>query len=74
MSETDDQQLSNRITELEMLFTHLQHDVQQLNEVVLQQRQQLERLQKVNEQLQQHIEELENPEVRNPQEERPPHY
>ncbi|MAT15607.1 MAG: hypothetical protein CMJ46_10100 [Planctomyces sp.] len=66
--------LLQRIVELETLFTHLQHDVQQLNDVIIEQRQELEKLHEVNDRLQQHIEDLENPEERNPSDERPPHY
>ncbi|MCA9041657.1 MAG: SlyX family protein [Planctomycetaceae bacterium] len=66
--------LEQRIMELETLFTHLQHDVQQLNQVILEQQKQLDALHKKNEQLLQHIEELEKPEERDPLQERPPHY
>ena len=66
--------LDERIVELEILCTHLQHDFQDLNKVVIDQQSQLDQVQKINEQLQQHIEELENPETRDPDQERPPHY
>ncbi|QDU81103.1 hypothetical protein Pla110_28400 [Polystyrenella longa] len=74
MSPPDTEALLLRITDLEMLFTHLQHDVQQLNGVVLEQQSQLDDLRHINEKLQQHIEEIEGTEERNPSDERPPHY
>jgi SlyX protein len=64
-----------RLTSLEMLITHLQHDLEQLDEAVVGYRKDLESLRKDLERLQGHVERLElGPEARDPKLERPPHY
>jgi SlyX protein len=64
-----------RITELELLVTHLQRDLEALNSVVLEQQKQLDRLGKSLDKLDHQVEDmLDGGESRDPLAERPPHY
>ena len=69
-------ELSARVTELEVLFTHLQKTIQELNQVILQQGRQTDRLATQLSQLSADYGTLAAgpPVERNPMEERPPHY
>lgn len=68
--------LAARVTELEMLFTHLQQTVQELNGVVLEQGRLLDRLTvQLNRLAGDYAALAANPAAeRNPLDERPPHY
>lgn len=68
--------LAARVTELEMLFTHLQQTVQELNGVLLEQGRSLDQLSAQLARLASEYAALSaNPPVeRNPLDERPPHY
>ncbi len=70
-SNTDD-----RITNVELLMTHLQHDFEQLSQVVFRQQAELNALRKELALLDTRVVTLsaESPEVRDPQAEKPPHY
>ena len=73
MSDIDD--LQRRTAEVEFLLTHLQRDLDALNQVVLEQRAEIERLQSLVSRFEHRIGNLEaDPEVRDPGEERPPHW
>jgi uncharacterized coiled-coil protein SlyX len=64
-----------RITELELLVTHLQRDVDALNSVVLEQQKQLDGLHRVLTKLDHRVEEFfGGEETRDPVAEQPPHY
>jgi SlyX protein len=65
---------AQRLVDLELLLTHLQHDVEQLNAVVIAQQQELERLQRSLGKLQDRFDQSAEPEPRDPLQERPPHY
>lgn len=68
-------QLTDRVTELEILTTHLQREIAELNGVILEQQQMLEKLSLVVSRLDHRIIDLEaDDEVRDPEAERPPHY
>ena len=63
-----------RIVESEIALTHLQHDYESLNEVVLQQQKTIEQLAVKIQRLETKIESNADPEVRDAESERPPHY
>ena len=63
-----------RIVDAEMALTHLQHDYESLNEVVLTQQKAIESLSVQIQRLQSKVEANSDPEVRDPESERPPHY
>ncbi|MBM3971912.1 MAG: SlyX family protein [Planctomycetes bacterium] len=71
MSTADD-----RLTSVELLLTHLQHDFEQLSQVVFRQQAELDALRKELALLDTRVVTLstEVPEVRDPQAEKPPHY
>lgn len=70
-----DESPSTHTTELEILITHLQEDFQKLNSVVLDQQRQIAELVKTVERLDGKLQKLgEEPETRDPLQERPPHY
>ena len=65
----------DRLTNVELLMTHLQHDFEQLSQVVFRQQAELDGLRKQLVLLDSRVVTLtEGPEVRDPQEEKPPHY
>ena len=65
----------NRITKLESEIMHLDHKIDQLNDVILKQQAELDAINKKIQHLQANFERLdESPEERDPAEERPPHY
>ena len=67
--------LSDRILALETVVSHLQHDVEQMHIVMLAQRGEIQSLQALIESFQGRLEEAtKEPEQRNAEEERPPHY
>jgi uncharacterized coiled-coil protein SlyX len=69
------EELSARVQSLEMLAMHLQHDVEQMNEVILAQQAEIRGLRTLLERFQGQLENaLRDPEVRDIEEERPPHY
>ncbi len=66
---------ADRVTNLEILLTHLQEDFRQLDSAVLDQQQQIDALSKTISRLEVRIDKLsEGPENRDPAGERPPHY
>ena len=65
----------NRIIALELLVTHLERDLGTLNAVLLEQRKEIEALQRLISRLDDRVTRLaEEDEPRDPPEERPPHY
>jgi len=64
----------DRIVDTEMALTHLQHDYEALNEVVLEQQKTIEQLSIDIQRLQTKVEANSDPEVRDAESERPPHY
>lgn len=66
----------DRLTNVELLLTHLQHDFEQLSQVVFKQQAELDALRKELVLLDTRVVTLstEVPEVRDPQAEKPPHY
>lgn len=66
----------DRLTSVELLLTHLQHDFEQLSQVVFKQQAELDALRKELVLLDTRVVTLstEVPEVRDPQAEKPPHY
>ncbi len=68
-------QLSDRIQSLEMLVMHLQHDIEQLNSVILSQHGEIRALRALIERFESQLASaLTDPEVRDIEQERPPHY
>ena len=63
-----------RIIETEMALAHLQHDYESLNEVVLEQQRAIEQLSVQLLKLQSKIDASTEPEARDAEAERPPHY
>lgn len=65
----------NRVTNLELLLTHLQHDLEQLSQVVFRQQSEIDKLRKELTLLDSRVITLtEGPETRDPLAEKPPHY
>lgn len=64
----------DRIVEAEIALTHLQHDYESLNEVVLEQQKAIEQLSIQIQRLQTKVESNAEPEIRDAESERPPHY
>ena len=66
----------DRLTSVELLLTHLQHDFEQLSQVVFRQQAELDALRKELLLLDTRVVTLstEVPEARDPQAEKPPHY
>lgn len=71
-----DSNADDRLTNVELLLTHLQHDFEQLSQVVFKQQAELDALRKELVLLDTRVVTLstEVPEVRDPQAEKPPHY
>lgn len=70
MSSTDD-----RLTNAELLLMHLQHDLEQLSQVVFRQQSELDALRNELSRLDSRVVRLsEEPEIRDPLAEKPPHY
>lgn len=63
-----------RIVDAEVALTHLQHDYESLNEVVLQQQKTIEQLSAEVLRLKTKVESNADPEIRDAEAERPPHY
>lgn len=63
-----------RIVEVEMGLTHVQRDFESLNEVMLEQQKTIEALQRTVQRLESRLQSVTDPEVRDPESERPPHY
>jgi SlyX protein len=67
--------LSERLIAVESVVAHLQHDVEQLNSVILRQQTEIDALKRTVDHLESRIDETDAPpETRNAEEERPPHY
>jgi SlyX protein len=65
----------DRLTNVELLLTHLQHDLEQLSQEVFRQQSELDALRKELTLLDSRVVTLtESPEVRDPLAEKPPHY
>lgn len=72
---TDTDNLQRRTAEVEFLLTHLQRDLEALSQVVLEQRTEIERLRTLLNRFDHRIGNLEaDPETRDPDLERPPHW
>jgi len=71
----DSPEISQKLIDLESLIAHLQHEFEQLNSVVIEQNQRIDRLQSAQQKLEHQLQTLEeDPEQRDPDDERPPHY
>ena len=70
------ERLGERVTQLEVLLTHLQQTVQDLNEVALEQSRGIDRLAAVVAGMKAHYASMSTsaPAERDPDQERPPHY
>jgi SlyX protein len=66
--------LSDRLVRVETTLMHLEHDFEQLHEVVLSQNRQVEDLRRSLERLQSLLDQEGPSEVRDPAAEKPPHY
>jgi SlyX protein len=66
--------LSERVVELETLYAHLERTVADLSEVVLAQQRELDALGKKAATLEAELASTTDPEVRKPEDEKPPHY
>ncbi len=70
--------LQQRVVQLEELFSHHEHHVQQLNGVILELRDELDALRRTYQRQQQQLESLRDQQTsalpREPGEEKPPHY
>jgi len=66
--------LSDRLVRVETTLMHLEHDFEQLHEVVLSQSRQIEDLRRSLERLQSLLDQEGPAEVRDPAAEKPPHY
>ena len=65
----------DRVVNVELLLTHLQHDFEQLSQVVFRQQAEIDALKTEVAKLSTRIVTLaDNPEARDPQDEKPPHY
>ena len=70
-----DDSAHDRLTAIESVLTHLQHDVEQLHEALVGYRQDLDALRQDLAAIRGQVERIETgPEVRDPKLERPPHY
>jgi SlyX protein len=70
-----DETPTDSLIELESQVMHLQNDLKQMNNVILDQQREIESLNQRIQQLESRLEETgEGPENRDPLEERPPHY
>lgn len=63
----------DRLTKLELLLSHLQYDVDKLNDALISQQSQIDQLRQSLSKMESVIEHLPEP-PRDPQQERPPHY
>ena len=72
----ENDRLRERVTELETLLTHVQHDFQQLNEVILQQQDRFTAIERQLVRLEQQLRTIaDSPtEAIDPLDEKPPHY
>lgn len=67
--------LSDRVQSLEMMLMHMQHDVEQLNDVILSQQNEIRALRALVERFEGRLEQaIGDPEVRDIEAEKPPHY
>jgi SlyX protein len=67
--------LPDRVQQLEMMLMHLQHDVEQLNAVILSQQNEIRALRALVERFEGRLEDaMRDPEVRDLEAEKPPHY
>ncbi|MBA3314547.1 MAG: SlyX family protein [Planctomycetota bacterium] len=72
---TDDPRSQERLTAIETLLMHMQHEFEQLNAAILGQQRDLDALRKDMDAIRGHVERLEaGPETRDPKLEKPPHY
>ncbi len=72
---SDDPVLNDRLTAIESTVAHLQHDFDQLHQVALALQADMRLLQLTLQKLGTRLERMtEEPEVRSPEDERPPHY
>ncbi len=71
----DDASSNPRLTAIETLLMHVQHEVEQMNSAILSQQRELDALRKDIDAVRGHVERLEvGPESRDPKLEKPPHY
>ncbi len=72
---TDERITNDRLTAVESLLMHLQHDLDQLHEAILGSRRDVDDLRRELGRLRRDVERLESPpETRDPKLEKPPHY
>lgn len=72
---SDCHSVDQRLVDLELIITHLQHDLDQLNTALIEQQRQIDLLTRSLERINERIDGLqEGDEERSPQTERPPHY
>lgn len=65
----------DRIVELESVVAHLQHDLDQFNSVILRQQAEIDGIKQMLSRLETRVEQSDSaPEVRDLEQERPPHY
>jgi len=74
--DSDRDRLEARVVEMEVLFTHLQRTLGELDQVVLRQQKQIEALERTAKNLGESVGQLSAgpPEERKPEDEKPPHY
>ncbi len=65
---------AQRITELEISMTHLQRDYDALHEVLLSQQKTIDGLKRKLERLESRVDGVADPEIRDAEAEKPPHY
>lgn len=64
-----------KLVHLESVIAHLQYEIEQLNQVVIDQNQRIDRLRSAQEKFEHRLESIsEDLEQRSPEDERPPHY
>ena len=64
----------DRIVDAEIALTHLQQDYESINEVVLEQQRVIEQLSQQVQRLESRLDAAKDPEVRDAESEKPPHY
>jgi SlyX protein len=64
---------AERLTQVEVLLSHLQHDVDKLNEVLIEQQAQIDVLKQLVRKVESVVDQIPEPPL-DPEQERPPHY
>jgi len=72
---TNSDEITEKLVNLESLIAHVQYELEQLNAVVIEQNQKIDRLSSAQEKFEHRLESLsEDLDQRSPEDERPPHY